>query len=87
MQTLSTTKMSSRGQVVIPEAVRNRLGLETGAQFVVLGDKDVVILKSITRPDMRSFDAMVKRARQQAKISGLRPADITRAIARVRRRT
>ncbi|MBI5525368.1 MAG: AbrB/MazE/SpoVT family DNA-binding domain-containing protein [Deltaproteobacteria bacterium] len=29
--------MSSKGQVVIPETVRNELGLKTGSQFVVLG--------------------------------------------------
>ena len=30
MSTLTTTKMSSRGQVVIPEAVRNEMGLKAG---------------------------------------------------------
>ena len=38
MEVLATTTMSSKGQVVIPEAIRNRLGLQTGAQFVVVGD-------------------------------------------------
>ena len=37
MKTLATTKLSSKGQVVIPEEIRNRLGLETGAQFVASG--------------------------------------------------
>ena len=36
MSTLATTKMSSRGQVVIPEAVRNEMGLKAGDEFVVL---------------------------------------------------
>ena len=44
---LSTTRMSSKGQVVIPEEVRTRLKLRTGTQFVVVGDRDVVILKAI----------------------------------------
>ena len=43
METLATTRMSSKGQVVIPEAVRTRLGLEAGAQFVVVGEDDLVI--------------------------------------------
>jgi len=34
-----------RGQVVIPEEIRARLGLKAGAQCLVLGDRDVVILK------------------------------------------
>jgi AbrB family looped-hinge helix DNA binding protein len=37
--------MSSKGQVVIPESVRKALGLEVGAQFVVMGDGDTVVLK------------------------------------------
>jgi AbrB family looped-hinge helix DNA binding protein len=34
----ATTKLSSRGQVMIPEEIRNRLGLEPGVQFVVVGE-------------------------------------------------
>lgn len=45
MQSVSTAKMSSNGEVVIPEDIRQRLGLKTGSQFVVVGEKDVVILK------------------------------------------
>ena len=47
MATVATTKLSSKGQVVIPEDVRKALGLEVGAQFVVMGDGDLVILKRI----------------------------------------
>jgi AbrB family looped-hinge helix DNA binding protein len=43
---------SSKGQVVIPEEIRTRLGLEPGVQFVVVGDRDVVILKVLQAPDI-----------------------------------
>ena len=86
MSTLATTKMSSRGQVVIPENVRNDLGLRAGDRFVVVAENDVVILKGISRPSMREFDALVKKARRQAKAAGLRRADVAGAIARVRGR-
>ena len=46
MESLATTKLSSKGQVVIPEEIRLRLGLKEGTQFVVVGDRDVVILNS-----------------------------------------
>jgi AbrB family looped-hinge helix DNA binding protein len=84
MQVLATTKMSSKGQVVIPEDIRNRLGLETGAQFVVVGDNDVVIFKTIQKPSMSEFDKLVKQARKQAKTSGMKRADIKKAVSRVR---
>ena len=84
MQAPATTRMSSRGQVVIPEDVRNRLNLEAGAQFVVVGEDDVVILKTIKRPSMKDFDDLVSKARRQARASGMKRSDVARAIARVR---
>ena len=38
MEALATTRLSSKGQVVIPEEVRTRLGLKAGVQFVVVGE-------------------------------------------------
>ena len=86
MKTLSTTRMSSKGQVVIPENIRKRLRLEAGARFVIVAKDDVVILKTIVLPAMREFDALVRQARAQALRSGMRPADLRRAIARARAR-
>jgi AbrB family looped-hinge helix DNA binding protein len=86
MQTLATTRMSSKGQVVIPEDVRKRLHLEAGVQFVVVGEDDVVILKTIQRPSMAEFDALVRKARQQVRASGMKRTDIAKAIGRSRER-
>ena len=84
MPKLATTKMSSKGQVVIPEAIRKRLGFKAGVQFVVVGDKDVVILKAISPPSMDDFDALISQARKQARTAGMRRSDITAAIAKAR---
>jgi AbrB family looped-hinge helix DNA binding protein len=84
MTEAATTRLSSKGQVVIPEEIRDRLGLKPGAQFVVLGDRDVVILKVIQTPDLSEFDAIVGRARKAAKRAGLRRKDVAQAISRVR---
>jgi len=86
METLATTRMSSKGQVVIPESIRKRLDLKEGAQFLVVGDADVVILKIVTPPNMNEFDALIKQARQQAKEAGLKPKDIASAVAKARGR-
>jgi AbrB family looped-hinge helix DNA binding protein len=86
MPTLTTTRMSSKGQVVIPEEIRDRLGLRSGTQFVVVGDRDVVILKAISTPSMREFDNLIAQARQQARKSGLKRSDVDAAIGKVRGR-
>ena len=86
MAGVATTKMSSKGQVVIPETIRKKLHLKTGDQFVVVGDGDVVILKSISPPTMGDFDDLITRARQSAADAGLVESDIENAIAKVRGR-
>jgi len=86
MANLATTKMSSKGQVVIPEDIRKRLKLKAGAQFVVVGENDVVILKAISPPSITEFDTLIEEARQKGKEAGLKQSDITAAIVRVRQR-
>jgi AbrB family looped-hinge helix DNA binding protein len=86
METLATTRMSSKGQIVIPEPIRKRLNLKAGTQFVVLGENDVVILKAITAPSMDNFDALIQQARQQARLAGLKRSDIARAVSKARGR-
>ena len=83
-QTVATTKMSSKGQVVIPEEIRERLGLRPGAQFVVVGDKDVVVLRTVRPPSMADFDDLVAEAGRQARKAGMKRSDVTAAIAAVR---
>lgn len=84
MSSLATTKLSSKGQVVIPEEIRQRLGLKEGTSFVVLGDRDVVILKTITPPALAELDDLVRRARSAARKAGMKPADVERAVAKAR---
>ena len=84
MAELATTRMSSKGQVVIPEEIRKRLGLEAGSQFVVVASKGVVILKTISPPSMGEFDTLLRKARQQARKAGMKRSDIKKAVAEAR---
>jgi AbrB family looped-hinge helix DNA binding protein len=81
----ATTKLSSRGQVVIPEEIRIGLGLKEGTQFVVIGRRDVVVLKAISAPSMEEFDELIGQAQKAARRSGMKKADVRKAIRRVRR--
>ena len=86
MKQVATTRMSSKGQVVIPESIREDLGLHTGEQFVVVGHGDVVILKTLTAPNTKQFDDLIRQARQAAQKAGMTRAHVRQAIRRVRRR-
>jgi AbrB family looped-hinge helix DNA binding protein len=85
MGLVATTKMSSKGQVVIPEDIRRRLALDTGTQFLVLGEDDVVILKMVRPPAMGDFDRLVKKARKQARAGGLTRSKVSAVVSRVRK--
>jgi len=80
----STTKLSSRGQVVIPEEIRTRLGLEPGDQFVVVGEGNVVILKAVEPPKAKELKALLDRAQKAAEEAGITQEDVERAIREVR---
>ena len=84
MEYLEITKLSSKGQVVLPQEIRKRLHLEEGEQFFVLGDKDTVILKKIERPSFERAKELVKKSRAWAKKVGLTHAHVEEAIKRVR---
>ena len=86
MSEAATTKMSTRGQVVIPEAIRKKMGLEPGVEFVVVGEGDAIVLKAIRPPSMREFDTVMARARRAAKRAGMKRSDIAAAIEAVRSR-
>ena len=86
MAELATTKMSSKGQVVIPEEIRKHLGLEAGSHFVVVASKDAVILKTISPPSIEEFDDQLREARRQARRAGMKRSDVEKAITEVRGR-
>jgi len=83
---VSTTKMSSKGQVVIPDEIRRRMKLKEGAHFVVLGEGDTVVLKRVAPPAAEDIRELLADAEKQAKQAGLTKADIHRAISDVRKR-
>jgi AbrB family looped-hinge helix DNA binding protein len=86
MTALATTRLSSKGQIVIPEEIRTALGLERGARFVILSEGDVVILKRIDAPARSEVRALAAKVRRQARRAGVKPADVEKAIRVVRRR-
>ena len=81
-----TTKMSSRGQVVVPERTRTELGLEPGAEFVVVAKGDALVLQRIASPSWEQFDDLIREARRRARAARLTPRHVKEAVAKVRRR-
>jgi AbrB family looped-hinge helix DNA binding protein len=84
MKAMATTRMSSKGQVVIPELIRQQLQLREGAQFVVVGDRDTIVLKTIEPPTLEGLEELLQEAKVQALKAGMKPSDVARATEKVR---
>jgi len=86
MGEIATTRLSTKGQVVIPESIREQLHLKAGTQFVVVAEGDVVVLKALSAPSMSDFDQVIDRARKEAVDAGLTPEDVETAVRSARKR-
>ncbi len=86
MSSLSTTRMSSKGQIVIPEEIRISMDLHSGDQFIAVAENDVVILKKLFKPSSQEFSSLISQARKTAKKAGLTKKSLTSAIKEVRKK-
>ena len=89
MATVMTTKMSSKGQVVLPEALRQMYGWESGTAFTIIAYKGSIIMQPLKAPTdeeiAAEFGEAFAESRRQALAAGMMPADIANAIAEARR--
>ena len=76
--------MSSKGQVVIPEALRKTYGWRSGTSFIVLGRGNAIVLQPLSVPDMAQFDALIAEGRTMARKAGMTAADVDKAVKQVR---
>ncbi len=79
MEEVEVTSMSSRGQVVIPQNLREAMNLDKGAKFVVVGEDDTIILKRIGMPQFKGFDKLIEKTQKWAEKKGLKPEDLKEA--------
>jgi len=80
-----TTKMSSRGQVVVPRAIRNELKLSEGDTFAIFAAEDMLVLKKINIPTAEeAFEKLNAWGVEVAAKKGLKQKDVVNRIHRGR---
>ena len=85
---LEITKMTSKGQVVIPKELRDDLDLEEGSQLVVSRVGELVLMKKIAVIDpKKEFEELTRLGTKFAKEKGIRSEeDVAARISKVRGR-
>jgi len=88
MECVEVTSMSSRGQIVIPQKLRQRLGFSEGEKFIVLGENGTIILKRIEKPSkeelIKKLDTLAEKTRQKVEASGIKESEVPKRVHKIR---
>lgn len=83
-------RMSSKGQIVIPQEIREEINATEGTLFSVIGARDTVILKKITKPSkedlIKELEIMAREGKRHLQSLGIKESDIPRIVERRRRK-
>ncbi len=70
------TTTSPKGQVVIPQEIREQMSIGSGTKFAVYGRGDTIIFKRIELPTVRDFERLSTFGRTFAKRKGIKEKDV-----------
>lgn len=86
---IETIKMSSKGQVVIPQGIREEIEADEGTVFAVVGSRDTIVLKKIQTPSKEELIEELKKiaveGRKRAEKLGIKESDVSNIIHRHRK--
>lgn len=86
---VETIRMSSKGQIVIPQEIREEIEADEGTVFAVTGSKDTVILKKIQTPSkeelINQLKTMAKEGKERLQKMGITKEEDIRKIVEKRR--
>lgn len=77
---VETVRMSSKGQVVIPQDIREEIHVDEGTVFAVIGTRDTIILKKIVTPSkeelIMDLGFLAKKAKIKLQRKGVTEKDL-----------
>ena len=84
-----TIKMSSRGQIVIPQDIREEIKASEGTIFSVVSSKDAIILKKVSVPSkeelIKEIGAIALEGRKRAEKLGIKESYVPELVQRIRK--
>ena len=70
------TTTSPKGQVVIPQEIRENMRIESGTKFAVYGRGDTIIFKRVDLPTAKDFEKLAKFGRTFAIRKRIKEKDV-----------
>ncbi|WP_048148662.1 AbrB/MazE/SpoVT family DNA-binding domain-containing protein [Palaeococcus ferrophilus] len=77
---MEVVRVSSKGQVVIPKEVRERLGIKEGEYLLLVQEGDLILMKKL---DI-DVEEILREGERLARKLGITRGDVERAIREVR---
>jgi len=84
--TLELTRLSERGQIVIPTELRKSMHLKEGERFIVTGLDDTIILRKLELSQERlRLKRLIMESSEKAKKSGFTEKEVEKLIEKTRK--
>ena len=81
-------KMSSKGQIVIPQGIRAEICASEGTMFAVVSGRDSIVLKKVAMPSKEDLicelEKIAKEGAKRAEKLGIKEKDVNDIIHRFR---
>ena len=81
-------KMSSKGQIVIPQNIRAEICASEGTMFAVVSGRDSIVLKKVAIPSKEELICelreIAKEGRKRAEKLGIKESDVPDLIHKLR---
>ena len=85
MYVIETAKLSSKGQMVIPDAFRKRYGWVPGATLMLIGTGDSLVVQSLPMPEESVVEKSVAESHRIAETVSERMAAARSRLAALRK--
>jgi AbrB family looped-hinge helix DNA binding protein len=83
---MDVVTMSSKGQIVIPRSIREELSLGKSDKFMIVADRDDILLKRIKQSDVKKqLIRLADKYSAEFRRAGITRQDLEREIADARK--
>ncbi len=83
---LELTRLSERGQIVIPTELRKSMNLKEGERFIIMGVGDTIVLRKLELSQERlRLKNLIRDSREKARNRGFSEEEVAKLIRDTRK--